>query len=81
MNKRGEKRKEALLRRMKGKGPFFKSRAIPTPTTQLTMQKDTVVREWQYSLFFMILREKLVNFCVSPCDVVKRARIGCEWGF
>ena len=39
------------------------------------------IREWQFSLFFVILSEKLANFCVILCEIAKIAGIGGQRDF
>jgi len=39
------------------------------------------IRDWWFSPFFVILSEKLVNFCVISRQNAKIMWIGCEWEF
>ena len=38
-------------------------------------------REWQFSPFFVILSEKIANFCMISCGITIIMGIGCELEF
>ena len=39
--------------------------------SRFTICRNREIREWQFSLFFMILSEKLANFCVISSEIAK----------
>ena len=46
-----------------------------------TICRNREICEWQFSLFFMILSEKLANFSVISREIAKITGIGREWDF
>ena len=49
--------------------------------SRFTIYINREVREWQFSLFFMILSEKLANFWVISREIAKITGIGYEGDF
>ena len=49
--------------------------------SRFTLCKNREFREWQFSLFFMIMSDKLANFCVISRKITKITKIRHEWHF
>ena len=49
--------------------------------SRFTICRNRKIREWQFSLFFMILSEKLANFWVISREIAKITGIGCKGDF
>ena len=47
----------------------------------LTICMKREICEWQFSLFFLILSEKIVNFSVISREIAEITWIGCKWEF
>ena len=47
--------------------------------SRFTIRWDREIRDWQSSLFFVILSEKLANCCVISSEIAKIRGIGHEW--
>ena len=46
-----------------------------------TICTKSEIHEWQFSLFFMILSEKLANFFMISLEITEITEIGSEWDF
>ena len=51
---------------------------IVNVNSRLTIFENREIRECQFSLCFVILSEKLANFCVISREIAKIWDLGCE---